>query len=91
MGYTPVKNFLRRHMQHPRLYAYARRVLLVGQYLLRIPDEPDYNIFSAFRQRSGGTLVDVGTSNAGAMCPGPEAMGNEELAAHHKSIYESNY
>ena len=62
MNYTPVKNFLRRNLQNPRLYGYARRVLLLGQYLLRIPDEPDFRIFSIFRQRSGGILVDVGAN-----------------------------
>jgi FkbM family methyltransferase len=61
LGYDFAKNILRRCVDNNLLYAYARRLLLVYQYVLRVPDDPD---FLAFRGLSLDVVVDVG-ANAG--------------------------
>lgn len=40
-----VRRILRRILSHPGLYALARRAMLLGQFALRKPDEPDLLAF----------------------------------------------
>lgn len=63
MNYNFVKNLLRRHLSNDLVYNRARRALLLGQYLLRRPDEADFNIFKNFGARRDVKLViDVGAN-----------------------------
>ena len=61
MNYDFVKNFLRRRMRRPAVYSLARRIMLVGQYVFRRPDEPDFSVFKALRKESG-LVVDIGAN-----------------------------
>lgn len=55
------KRTLRKFAAHPHLYALARRAMLLGQYALRRPDEPDLRGFVAFRKQNG-LVVDIGAN-----------------------------
>lgn len=83
MGYRPIKDFLRRYIQHPAIYGYARRVLLLFQYLARTPDEPDFAVFRQFDHLNGNLLVDVGANGGQSaiafafMCPKSEILSFE--------------
>jgi len=55
------KRVLRRYLAHPRLYALGRRIMLVGQYHLRRPDEPDFRIFPVIAP-DAHLAVDVGAN-----------------------------
>ena len=48
-------------MRQPGIYALARRAMLVGQWLLRRPDEPDFSAFKVLRNESG-LVVDIGAN-----------------------------
>jgi FkbM family methyltransferase len=56
-----VKNLLRRYLRHPGLYARARRAMLLGQMLLRRPDEADYRALTRFRHKLP-LVLDVGAN-----------------------------
>ena len=61
VNYDFVKNFLRRRMRQPQIYALARRVMLVGQRVLHKPDEPDFVAFEALAKEKG-LVVDIGAN-----------------------------
>ena len=61
MNYTFIKNFLRRYLRHPQIYSLARRAMLVGQWAMRRPDEPDFSVFSAMKNENG-LVVDIGAN-----------------------------
>lgn len=61
MNYDFIKNFLRRRMRQPRVYTLARRVMLLGQKLLRKPDEIDFVAFKALSNQKG-LVVDIGAN-----------------------------
>lgn len=56
-----VRTFLRRFISNPRIYGLARQAMLVGQYMLRRPDEPDLLAFACRRDRQG-LAVDIGAN-----------------------------
>lgn len=58
-----VKDLLRRRFRSARLYAYARRGMLLAQYYARRPDEEDLRAFAAFAGKPG-PILDCG-ANAG--------------------------
>lgn len=53
---------MRKHIRNPRIYALARRSLLVGQFLARRPDEPDLKGFKFLRNRKSGIVIDIGAN-----------------------------
>ncbi len=59
MSYAFVKNALRRHL---RIYAYARRVMLLGQYVTRISGEQEFGSFRSRNDRGEGLIVDNGAN-----------------------------
>ncbi len=61
MNYDFIKNFLRRRMRQPQVYALARRAMLLGQWAMRKPDEPDFAVFKALKSETG-LVVDVGAN-----------------------------
>lgn len=61
MNYDFIKNFLRRRMRQPQVYALARRIMLLGQWLMRRPDEPDFVAFKALKAEKG-LVVDIGAN-----------------------------
>jgi FkbM family methyltransferase len=56
-----IKQYLRRASKSPAVYSLARRMMLLGQYILRRPDEPDLRAFQSFRKHSG-LVVDIGAN-----------------------------
>lgn len=62
MDYRFVQNVFRRYVRSPRLYAYARRALLCGQYIARRSDEVDYYALRPLNSRKNGLIVDVGAN-----------------------------
>jgi FkbM family methyltransferase len=58
-----VKDLIRRRFRSAKLYAYARRAMLLAQYYARRPDEEDLRAFAVFADRPGPVL-DCG-ANAG--------------------------
>jgi FkbM family methyltransferase len=83
MSMRLIKLLLRRYLQSPRTYGYARRILLLAQYLSRTPDEPDLTAFAALNRRGGGLLVDIGANGGqsaialGFLCPKFEILSFE--------------
>jgi len=61
MNYDFIKNFLRRRLRHPAVYALGRRLLLLSQWALRKPDEPDFVAFKAIANEDG-VAVDIGAN-----------------------------
>ncbi len=62
MNYNFIKQLLRRHFRDPRIYSYARRAMLLGQYALRIPDEIDFTAFRALSGHDKGLVIDIGAN-----------------------------
>lgn len=56
-----VRRLLRRFLSDPRLYGLARQAMLLGQYVLRRPDEPDLLAFARCGRRPG-LAVDIGAN-----------------------------
>lgn len=52
----------RRYLRHPRVFALARRAMLLAQYAMRRPDEPDYMAFKPLRAQGTGLIVDIGAN-----------------------------
>ncbi len=61
MNYDFIKNFLRRRLRQPQLYALARRIMLLGQWVMRTPDEQDFVAFKALKNEKG-LVVDIGAN-----------------------------
>lgn len=61
MNYDFIKNFLRRRMRQPQIYMLARRVMLLGQWAFRKPDELDFVAFKALSNQKG-LVVDIGAN-----------------------------
>lgn len=59
--YKPFHGFARKVIQTRQTYNLARRIMLAGNYLLRIPHEADFRLFAAFPDLKG-PFVDVGAN-----------------------------
>lgn len=59
--YKPVHGLARKVIGTRQTYNLARRIMLAGNYLLRIPHEEDFRLFAAFPDLKG-PFVDVGAN-----------------------------
>lgn len=79
-----VRRLLRRFVSNPRIYALARQTMLLGQYALRRPDEPDLLGFAPRKDRSG-LAVDIGANG------GQSAIAFAFILPAHKIVsFEPN-
>jgi FkbM family methyltransferase len=79
-----VRRLLRRLISNPRFYGLARQAMLLGQYALRRPDEPDLLAFASCGGRRG-LAVDIGANG------GQSAIALAFILRDHKIIsFEPN-
>ena len=70
-----IQNILRRQIDSLSLYNYLRRALLLLQYTLSTPHEPDFLAFKVLKHKSNGLFVDIGANGGqsaiafGSICP----------------------
>lgn len=73
-----MKRLLRKRLRNERLYNGVRRSLLLWQYMLRRPDEPDFKAFRKLCSDDRGLFIDVGANG------GQSAVGFGTLFRHFR-------